>query len=80
MKLTVITPEHVHEYSISWMEFETPAGNFVIKRGHRPMILSILPQHAIKLLLRSGKQHIIPVAQSGIVHIERNEIKILLDS
>ena len=80
MKLTVITPESLHEYAISWMEFETPVGNFVIKRGHRPMVLSLAHQHPIKLLLRSGKQHMIAVAQSGIVHIERNEIKILLDS
>lgn len=80
MKLIVTTPTKQEIFDIAWLECETPSGNFVVKRGHKPMIVTIEYQNPLKILLRSGKQHMIPVHQGGIVHVNRDEIRVLLDT
>lgn len=64
--------------SATWIEFDTSAGNFVIQRGHAPMILS-LDKKPIKVLLANGKHDAIRAAQGGIAEINRETVKLFLD-
>ncbi len=62
----------------AWVEVDTSAGNFVIQRGHAPMILS-LEKKPVTILLANGKQETIQARSGGIMQVDREAIKLLLD-
>jgi len=78
MDLQVIRPTGKKKISISWLEANTDVGNFVIQRGHAPMILTLPPKKSLIVLLTSGKQETIEVPSGGILKIQRESLKLLL--
>ena len=76
MKLHIIMPEEEKQFSIVWLEIETPVGNFVIHGGHAPTVLTLLPGYDILFKLKTGKQESITVA-NGIVEITRDGATII---
>ena len=78
MKLTILHPYESKEYAIAWLEVNTSAGNFVLQRGHAPMILVLAEHQPITFCLQSGKQERITV-QGGILKIDRDEATIVVN-
>lgn len=78
MDLHIISPQLTQTFSVAWLEINTPAGNFVIQRGHVPMILILSPDQAITFRLTNGKQDSIMIRQ-GLVEITRISATILMN-
>ncbi len=79
MDLTISRPEGEKHYKIIWIELNTPVGNFIIAKGHAPMILTLLPEKQLTYLLENGKEHseLIP---GGIAHVTRQTVNIILNA
>ena len=76
MKLRLIRPTEEKNFTIDWLEIETPAGNFVIHGGHAPTLLSLLPDHDIIFKLKSGRQEAVRLS-GGMVEITRESATII---
>lgn len=77
MNLTIITPHSRKIIDIAWLEVNTSAGNFVIQRGHEPMIVTLSPSQPFTVCLRNGKQEII-TSLHGILEINREQALLIL--
>ncbi len=79
MQLIVITPEKKELFDITWVECNTPGGNYVIQPGHAPTIFSLSPHRPFIYCLKNGKEEVIMV-KLGIVEITRTHITLLLNN
>ncbi len=79
MKLIISTPFSYKKFSIAWLEINTPTGNYVIQRGHAPMIITLSSDQLIIFRLKSGKEESMIVRQ-GVVTIERESATIVMTS
>lgn len=77
MKLEIITPTESVTRTISWLEVNTPAGNFVIQVGHAPTMLVLAPGQPLIYYLATGKQETMTVSK-GIVHITRDSATVVM--
>lgn len=77
MKFSVISPHLTAQYTIVWIEINTPVGNMVIQENHAPMVVEIEPNSEILFMQQNGKQISIFVLQ-GFIHVTRQEIKLLV--
>lgn len=79
MELTIIRPTGKETRTIVWLEVDTQdAGNFVIKREHAPMVLSIAHGKPVTVLLTSGKQERFETKSGGFANIDRESITLIL--
>jgi F0F1-type ATP synthase epsilon subunit len=78
MQFTIISPQQKKELAISWLEVNTPVGNFVIQRGHAPTILLVLPHQPVTVCLNNGKQETFDTP-GGILEINRTKALLLLN-
>ena len=78
MELKIISPESTQTYTIIWLELNTRSGNFIIQRGHAPMVVSLAPDKEIIFCLSNGKQESL-IPTSGIAEITRKSTTILLN-
>ncbi len=62
---------------IAWLEVNTPVGNFVMQRGHAPMILVLSPNKPLIYCLQNGEQESTTIA-GGILHITREQATVIL--
>ena len=76
MKLTILSPAQSIETSVAWLEINTPTGNYVIQKGHAPMIASLAPNKPFIYRMKSGKQETIH-ARSGLIEIDRESATIV---
>ena len=78
MNVRILRPYETQEIKVAWLEVNTSVGNFVLQRGHAPMILVLSENKPLSYCLQSGKQerHIIP---SGILKIDREHVIIVLN-
>lgn len=79
MDIHIIRPTGKKKITVSWIEVNTDVGNFVIQRGHAPMILTLPEKQPIRVLLTSGKEEIIEVPSGGILEVQRESLKLLLN-
>jgi F0F1-type ATP synthase epsilon subunit len=79
MELHIITPEKSETFSIVWLEVQTPVGNFVIQKGHTPMVLPLSPNKPVAYQLTSGKKESLQAAH-GMLEVNRNTATLLLRS
>jgi len=77
MELKIISPEGTQKHTIIWLELNTKAGNFIIQRGHTPMVVSLSPDKEVIFCLANGKQESF-VPTSGIAEITREAATLLL--
>lgn len=77
MKLTIHTPTSTTHHTVTWLEINTPMGNYIIQRGHIPMILSLSPAQSMTFRLKNGKQETVLV-QQGIVKINRTSATVVM--
>ena len=76
MKLSIVDPEKIKIYHVSWVELNTHAGNMVIQENHAPMIVKLADNNELLFCLTTGEQESVQVAQA-IAHVTRSEVKIL---
>jgi len=77
MKLHIVSTIEEKTLDVAWFEINTPAGNFVVHRGHAPMIITLSENQPLTIRLRSGKEEVISV-QSGVAEINRTESTVIL--
>ncbi|HEX2978439.1 MAG TPA: hypothetical protein VHO47_04945 [Candidatus Babeliales bacterium] len=78
MDFTIISPREKKELAISWLEVNTPNGNFIIQRGHAPMIVLVSPNQPLTVCLKNGKQETF-CTPGGILEITRTAAFLLLN-
>ncbi len=77
MKLTISTPFSYKTFSVAWLEINAPTGNYVIQRGHAPMIITLSENQPLIYRLKSGREESVIVRQ-GIVTIERESASVIM--
>ncbi len=78
MKLSIISPLKTVTDKISWIEINTPKGNFVIEPGHAPIIIALTPGRKVIYEHRDGKKGSV-VVNCGLAHITRDSATIILN-
>ena len=78
MKLTVVSTTNKQSFDVAWLEVNSSVGNFVMQRGHAPMILVLVSHQPLIYCLQNGKQESILIEGGGILHITRQEATIIL--
>jgi len=77
MELFILSPRHKQSYEIDWLDLHTSQGNFVIKRGHAPMIIDLLPHSSFTFALENGVQKSVQI-RTGIASIMRDQTTIFI--
>lgn len=77
MKLHIISPFEKKEFTISWLELNTPVGNFVIQDGHAPTVLTLSKNKPIIFETENGKTRMFKIG-GGVAEITRTDATILL--
>lgn len=77
MQLQIVSPDKKETYEVSWVELNTPTGNYIIQPGHAPMILTLSPKQPFIFAHKNGKEEIVMVDR-GIAEINRMQVTILL--
>ena len=77
MKFILISPTKSKEMDVEWIEVQTQESNFVIKKGHAPIIVILAPNKELSLGLKDGSTTIMTVA-GGILEVNRNTATLLL--
>ncbi|CDK30767.1 F0F1-type ATP synthase epsilon subunit [Candidatus Babela massiliensis] len=77
MKFILISPTKSKEMDVEWIEVQTQESNFVIKKGHAPIIVILAPNKELSLGLQDGSTTIMTVA-GGILEVNRNTATLLL--
>lgn len=78
MKLTIVSPQHKHEYNVQWIEAQTPAGSITIKPDHAPIILSLVGGSEFLFMLDTDEKKRITLARPGFLEITRNSAVALI--
>lgn len=76
MQLIIVTTSAKDIFDVSWVEFNTPTGNYVIQPGHAPTILALNPGQPIIYCLKNGKEQILMIKRA-IAQITRTNVTIL---
>ncbi|MBT3456122.1 hypothetical protein HN446_03605 [bacterium] len=79
MNLAIIKPLEKKEHKIVWLEINTPKGNFIIAKGHAPMIITLTPNTYLTFEMENGKS-VSAIIPRGIAHITRKSVKVILDT
>lgn len=79
MELTIISPHDRQEQIVVWLDVTTLHGNFVIKDGHAPMIIDLLPEHTFTFALENGIQKSIMVRR-GLLRVNRTHAIIIMSA
>ena len=77
MQLIIVTPEKKETVEVTWLELNTPTGNYIIQNGHAPMALALSPKQPFIYAHKNGKEEIVMV-ERGIAEITRSQVIILL--
>lgn len=77
MKFILISPTKSKEMDVEWIEVQTQESNFVIKKGHAPIIVILAPNKELSLGLQDGSTTIMTVA-GGILEVNRSTATLLL--
>ena len=78
MKLIVVTPQSKDEYVVQWIESHTQTGSLVIKPGHAPMILMLVPGFDFSFSIDTGEKKIISLDRPGFLEVNRENAVALL--
>lgn len=77
MKLFMVSLSDKKSLDIAWLEVNTAEGNFVMQRGHAPMILVLSPNKPLVYCLQNGIQESTTIS-GGILHITRDQATVVL--
>lgn len=77
MELTIVSPEKKEQFTVNWIEFNTPLGNQIIQSGHAPTILSLVAHKPFIVGLADGITMQRMIFSSAFAHITRTNTTIL---
>ncbi len=77
MELTLIGPSRTQKMTIAWLDAQTPQGNFVVKPGHAPMIVVLVPNSELTIGQDDDSTTIMTI-DGGILQVTRTAITLLL--
>lgn len=77
MQLIIIRPDRKEEFDVTWVEFNTPTGNYIIQPGHAPTIFALNERQPFIYCLKNGKQEVV-MAQRAVAEITRANVTVLL--
>lgn len=78
MHLTIVSPQHKHEYTVQWIEAQTTVGALVIQPEHAPIILSLVAGSEFSFVLDTNEKKIIRLARPGFLEVTRNSAVALI--
>ena len=78
MKLTIISPQSKHSYSVQWIEAQSSAGALIIKPRHAPMILSLVAGSELSFMLSNHEKRIIGLMRPCFLEVSRTEVIALM--
>ena len=78
MKLTIVSPQHKHEYDVQWIEAQTPVGSIVIKSEHAPIILSLVAGSDFVFVLDSDEKKMIRLMRPAFLEVTRTSAMMLI--
>ncbi len=78
MMFTIIGPTSKKILRVTWLEINTPVGNFVIQAGHAPTVLTLTGQQPITFCLKNGKQESLLIHE-GVVEITRESATLFVN-
>ena len=79
MKLVIVSPQHKYEYDVEWIEAFTPEGNLVIKSGHAPIIVTLVPGFDFSFLVpEMGEKKIVKLLRPGFLEVNRTSALALI--
>ena len=76
--LTIVSAKSKTEHEVSWMEINTPDGNFVIQPHHVPTTFVLSPFQECIYCLKTGKHETITPEKPAILSITRDRATLLL--
>lgn len=79
MKLVIVTPQQKNTYLIENIEAQTSAGNLVIKKGHAPIIITLIPNTELSFALKTGEKIAVYLTRPGFLDVNRTNITALLN-
>lgn len=77
MELHISSPSERKDLQVAWVELNSAVGNFVIQRGHAPMLITLAPNSAVLYRLMTGKQELYKVAK-GVAHVTRVGVTLIV--
>jgi F0F1-type ATP synthase epsilon subunit len=77
MELLIFTPDKKQAFQVNWVEINTPAGNYIIQKGHAPTAFTLSTNQPLLYELKDGSVQSL-VIQQGIAEISRHGIIILI--
>lgn len=77
MELTIISPVLQKKMTIAWLEINTPVGNFVIQKGHAPMVVTLSAHQPIIFGLPNGTQQSIIIIKA-VVEVTRTGATVIV--
>jgi F0F1-type ATP synthase epsilon subunit len=78
VKLVVVTPQSKYEYDVQWIEAHTASGSLIIKPGHAPMILMLVPGLSFSFMLETSEKKEIALVRPGFMEVNRDGAVVLL--
>jgi F0F1-type ATP synthase epsilon subunit len=73
VKLTIVSPQHKYEYTVQWIEAQTPAGSLIIQPEHAPIILSLIAGSDLSFAITgTNEQKNIRLVRPGFLEVTRN--------
>lgn len=78
MELIIVTPSGKQVYVVSWVEINTPTGNYVIQQGHVPTAFTLSPGKPLVYSLANGKQETLMI-ENAIVDVSRTSVLVLMN-
>jgi F0F1-type ATP synthase epsilon subunit len=79
MQVRLLSPTSFQVVDARWIEVNTDVGNFVIERGHMPMVLALANNKPLILGLPDDSRKVINITTGGIVEVSRSLISVFLD-
>lgn len=78
MKLLLVSPQSTYEYSVQWIEAWTPSGSLIIRSGHAPLIVTLVPGFEFSFMLSEEEKKSIQVTRTGFLEVNRTNATALL--
>jgi F0F1-type ATP synthase epsilon subunit len=78
VKLVMVSPESLREFTIEWMQCMTLDGARTILPGHAPFMELLVPQENLAMQLPGGAIKSIAI-ENGIISVDRTSITIVLE-
>jgi F0F1-type ATP synthase epsilon subunit len=78
VKLVIVTPQNKHEYVVQWIEAHTSVGSLVIKPGHAPIIMMLVPGADFSFMSVADEKKVIALVRPGFLEVNRDTAVALL--